>query len=98
MIEFCLCASLSILAIYVCINWQGMIFNGALPYLERYTPAIIKKPLYECLICMSSIWGGSIYLVYFGKLSPDIIEAILIIAGINTLLCVVLDKLTDYGC
>lgn len=98
MIEFCLCASLSILAIYVCINWPGMIFNRALPYLEEYTPAFIKKPLYECLICMSSIWGGSIYLIYFKSLHLDIVWAVLIIAGINTLLCLLLEKLTDYGC
>lgn len=98
MIEFCLCASLSILAIYVCINWPGMIFNRALPYLEEYTPAFIKKPLYECLICMSSVYTTLAWLLTYGTLHWQLLWAILIVAGINTLLCLTLENLTDYGC
>jgi len=87
--------SLICIAISVCINWDGMVLNWLKPYLELL-PVLIKKPLFECLICMSSLWT-IIYYIVFSLPLVKLPESILIVCGINTLLSIIIEKFTDYG-
>ena len=87
--------SLICLAISVCINWDGMILYWLKRYLERL-PVLLKKPLFECLICMSSLWT-IVYYIVFGLPFVQLPESILIVCGINTLLSIIIEKFTDYG-
>jgi hypothetical protein len=85
--------SLICLAIYVIVNWDGMIFHWLNRYLD-HIPEFIQKPLCKCLICMSSVWTCTYY--YWHGLTIDgLIESILIVAGMNTILAIILEKFTD---
>jgi hypothetical protein len=97
---FCLCSSLAQLAIYICINHQGMILHALqapLNLLFEEHP-YIAKPLYSCVICMASVYTAFFWFLVFGSCSFKLLFAILICAGINKLLCAYLEKNTDYGC
>lgn len=102
---FCTCVSLAITALYICIHREGMILHWLLPVLDKHCPAPLQKPLYDCIICMSSIWTA----VFDMLLTPQAINvtrsavsdlgiSILIVAGINILICALLEHWTDYGC
>ena len=96
MLQDAFCNSLIIVAIHACF-WPGMIFNCIRKRLTKL-PDVIKKPLYDCMICMSSIWG----IVYFAFSQPANIPIetyalrltlhVLIVCGIN----VVLDSCINY--
>lgn len=81
-----LITSFAIAAIHYMIAWEGMVLFPLKKYLERL-PVIIRKPLYECLFCMSSIWGITI-LYFIHKLPIDLhfIYYLFAIAGVNFLI------------
>jgi len=97
LLAFCFCCSLAITAIHVCITRPGMILNW-IGILTVRLPDWILKPLHDCLICMASVWTITFWFASGNSLRPTLIMAILIVAGINTIICALLDKLTDYGC
>lgn len=91
MIEYlsiCFASSLCVLTLYTLFSDDTSIF-GKFPYYIEKTPLrIFRKPLYECLVCMSSIWGGAFFFVlsnifYFDINLPNFLFSILIIAGFN---------------
>ena len=73
-----------------------MIFHALSEKLESW-PEVIRKPLYECPICMTPWWGIIIYLVghYVGlpEFSELTIQRILFTvftaAGINTIFLII---------
>ncbi len=91
-----------------------MIFRPVKERLDLLLPHTLTKPLYNCPICMSSFWTltlGSLCCVYDLMPVPALqhtaslwqslallIVLIPAVAGINTFLCVALDKWSDYGC
>lgn len=95
MIQLIFIISLTVLFLHVC-TWEGMIF-GSIGKLLKSLPNYIRKPLYDCPICMS-VWWGSIIL-YIGTITdawyqPKLFEWILIVfsaGGINTVLIYVVD-------
>ena len=109
-----LCFSLAIIGLYVSFQWPGMILRPVKEHLDALLPRALAKPLYDCPICMSSCWTiifGTIActcdLLPLPALSPSstwhanfalLLLLIPAVAGINTFLCIALDKLTDYGC
>lgn len=70
-------------------TWDGMILQPIREWLDwklsnKYGK-YIKKPLYDCLICMSSVWT----VLCFFAIDFNIAELpllVLIVAGINTIL------------
>lgn len=109
---FCLCCSFAQLAIYVSINHNGMLLNFTVPalnYVFRQPFEVITgnddtnffpihKPLYSCVVCMASFWTVIAWLLFFGNLNWTVCFAILVVAGINKMLCAILEKNTEYGC
>ncbi|HMX02958.1 MAG TPA: hypothetical protein PK511_09600 [Chitinophagales bacterium] len=82
--------SLQITFIHI-LFWDGMILqslrNNPLPWL-------VKKPLYDCLICMTSIWG--IFIWFFewdGKF--DLIAFLFLVGGINVLIMALVNNADD---
>lgn len=84
----CFASSLCVLTLYTLFS-DGQSIFGKFPYYIEKTPLrYFRKPLYECLVCMSSIWGGSFFFVFSTLFYLDIgviktLLAILIIAGFN---------------
>jgi hypothetical protein len=106
--------SLAIIGLYVSFQWPGMILRPVKEKLDTLLPHPLTKPLYNCPICMSSFWTIAFCCIacWFDLMPHSAVSAtstfrqnigllfflIPIVAGINTFLCISLDKLTDYGC
>lgn len=114
LIEIPLLFSLAILGIYVSFQWPGMILRPVKEKLDTLLPYTLTKPLYNCPICMSSFWTltlGSLCCVCgfmpvsvlphgaaLWQYAAVLVLLIPVVAGINTFLCVALDRMSDYGC
>ena len=114
LIEIPFLFSLAILGIYVSFQWPGMIFRPVKEKLDTLLPYTLTKPLYNCPICMSSLWTLTLgtlccvsdlmpapvlcHTVTFWQSLALLVLLIPVVAGINTFLCVALDKMSDYGC
>lgn len=86
MFEIVLIISLSIFGIHYSINGEGMIFNFLVPTLEKL-PSLIRKPLFECVVCMASFWSC----VFWLFIDFNLIITILAVAGLNSLLLYLYD-------
>ena len=84
MIEF-------ILSVVICSLWcfgiwiasdEGMILYKPKELAEKYLPYLIYKPLFGCVICYSSIHGGSLFMLINGDLKM-LLPAIVCTAGLN---------------
>ena len=61
MIEYIAITSLAIIMIYATTK-EGMIASFVPPLLW-WLPSWLKKPLYECPVCMCSVWGSIFFLL-----------------------------------
>ena len=93
------------MGLWICFNWQGMIFEPLAYHIEsicyRYhVPHYLLKPLWSCPTCMSSFWGLVFYIVLGHEfLSPmQMLLLLPVTAFINTLFCILLNKISDEGC
>ncbi|RNC66462.1 hypothetical protein [Proteiniphilum sp. X52] len=79
--------SLIITAIYAT-TWPGMIFHnptsGIKDLLEAKKIGVVYKPLFGCLICMSSFWTFIAWLISMDGF--HLIWVMLCVAGINTII------------
>jgi hypothetical protein len=97
--------SLAIMGLWICFNWRGMIFEPLAYSVEEicYThgiPHYLLRPLWSCPTCMSSFWGLVFYTM-FGHSYLPIAEMLLVVpvtAFINTLFCILLNRITEEGC
>ena len=95
-----LALSLAITGVYVAFQWQGMLLRPVKDYLDRLLPQQFTKPLYNCPICMASVYT-LLYYIGAGHSSLSLFECcwlLLTVAGINVFICITLNKTTDYGC
>lgn len=82
-------------------TWKGMIFYGPKEKLKNL-PSFIRKPFFECPICMTPWWGTIVYLVAHFSGLPEfeeltavrLIFTVLISSGINTVI-LLLNKIYD---
>ncbi len=78
--------SLAIAALHYMIVWEGMILYPLKKHLQ-HLPRLIRKPLFECLFCMSSIWGtASLFFVFKLQFNEYFIFNLFAIAGMNLLI------------
>lgn len=88
---FCLIASLIITCIHV-LFWDGMLLGNIRANMDEYLPYFWRKPVYDCIICMASFWGITIYSLAwaFGYRTEYQLELflpfLLTVCGINTLI------------
>lgn len=84
MLQQLLISCLILTGIHICF-WDGMILWRLKKYL-CCLPYFIQKPLFDCLICMASVWGTVLYFGYwYNDFSFQWIVFILALAGLNTI-------------
>lgn len=78
--------SLAIAALHYMIIWEGMFLFPLKKHLQ-HLPLLIRKPLFECLFCMGSIWGAiSLFFVFKLQFNEYFILCLFAIAGMNLLI------------
>jgi hypothetical protein len=65
--------------------WQGMIFAKAGRLFSKL-PTYIRKPLFECIVCMAPWWGVFIYTGIWQWNVVDVLLCVIVSAGINVLI------------
>ena len=55
-------------------------------WLDRYIPKMIRKPLYRCPVCMSSIWGTYFFLYSDQSGIMNWIVFVFAVCGVNFLI------------
>lgn len=87
MIEKAIILSLIITALHVAMC-EGMILNRLRiaigNALDRLKLSVLKKPIYECLICMGGVYSVLIYPVLWG-FSWDVLPVMLCVIGLNAI-------------
>lgn len=77
-------------------NEQDMIGVPVANFLTTHLPMWIVKPLFECLVCMSSIWTLVFWVAKYGAINSwGILVAVFIVAGMNTLISMVINSNVD---
>ncbi len=57
--------AIAINGVWVLFNEDGMIFNKWYDSVKGSIPTVIKKPIFSCIRCMGSFWGGLTYIPVF---------------------------------
>ena len=95
MIEKICIIALIITAIHVSM-YDGMIFGGFKDWiagvLDKWHCTALKRPLYECNICMGGIWTLIIYPALYG-FSFEIIPVMLGVIGANVIVAAIIKYL-----
>lgn len=68
---------------------EGMIF-GFVRKAFYHFPIWIKKPLYECLICMSPWYAVLCWFILGHALEYHLVHFILIVGGLNTIIVTII--------
>lgn len=95
MIELTLIISLVVLFIHAT-TWEGMI-NEWVSRVLWHAPPWIKKPLFDCPICMAP-WWGSLILLLFGVFTDNWLHPFIWVitlfaaGGINTVLIYIISS------
>ncbi|KEO73789.1 hypothetical protein [Anditalea andensis] len=82
-------------------TWKGMIFYNQKEKLV-WLPSYIKKPFFDCPVCMTPWWGIIVYLLaHFSGIAEfsvltiaRLIFTVMVSAGINTVI-LLLNKIYD---
>lgn len=96
MIEKSFILALIVLFLHAC-TWKGMIFSFVAENLKDL-PDFIKKPLYDCPICMTLWWGalinwiGNISNIWQSHNPVELGFILFAAAGINTVLIYIVEQ------
>jgi hypothetical protein len=80
--EETLLISLICLAIYLAINWSGMLLHFLAPHVDKL-PNFVKKPLCSCLPCMGGLYSFTILIVAQRGLNLAFAVTVLSVIGLN---------------
>lgn len=87
MIEKAIILSLIITAMHVSMC-EGMLLNPLRVMignaLDKAKLSVLKKPIYECLICMGGVYSVLIYPILWG-FSFEVLPVMLCVIGLNTI-------------
>lgn len=99
MIERICIISLIITGIHMTMQ-EGMIFEhlGVLigNTLDRFHMSILRKPIYECLICMGGLWTVILYVCMFG-ISWELVPMVPAVIGLNSIISSFIKYIMEYG-
>ena len=87
-----LVTSIQIVFIHV-LFWDGMIFAFM---KENRLNSFVQKPLYSCLICMTSIWGCLLWLFEWQG-TIEFMPFLFTVGGINVLIYGIVGRAEDYN-
>lgn len=89
--------SLIITAVHVT-TWDGMIFHRPAEWLggvlDFFHATFLRKPLFECLICMGGVWTLILDTIIFGWTWFVLVDMLAVI-GLNTLITAVICRLNE---
>ena len=95
MLEQIIILSLIITAVHVT-TWEGMIFHRPAlllgDLLDRLHLTVLRKPLFECIICMGGIYTLVLYPILYGW-SWNLLPTMLGVIGLNTLIAAFICRL-----
>lgn len=95
MLEQIVILSLIITAIHVT-TWEGMIFHRPAlllgDLLDLMFLSILRKPLFECIICMGGVYTLVLYPILYGW-SWNLLPTMLGVIGLNTLIAAFICRL-----
>lgn len=94
---FSFSVSLICLTVHVVLTWDGMIFFEAGEYLTAIFGPVTMKPFFGCLICMCSVWSIAFWFITGHSFEWNLIPAILITGGFNTLWSCLLSLTEEHG-
>lgn len=80
MIEFVFLSALKIVCIHLCIKHEGNILFFIRKAGDEYWPVLMQKPIYDCLPCMSLLYGTLIYFISGSEV--NYFDFILCLAGL----------------
>lgn len=87
--------SLFCTGLFVAMNGRDMILVPVANWLSHYLPEIVRKPLFECLICMASVWTLVYWLVFVRDFWAELPLTLFMVAGINAIISVAIKPLFD---
>lgn len=90
-----LITSLQIIFIHI-LFWDGMLLAPIKYWLHSLLPLWFRKPLYDCLICMTSVWGIALYFLEWNH-QFNIIWFLFAVGGINTIIYGIIGNADDYN-
>lgn len=82
--------SLQIVFIHI-LFWDGMILEFM---RENKLPTFFQKPLYDCVICMTSVYGFLFWLLEW-NMSVNLFQFWFVVGGINVLLSGIIGRAED---
>lgn|ERR1700741_1574231 len=88
MLQHIIINSLIIIGIHITC-WPDMLFEAIANELDGLLPPWLRKPLYDCVMCMSSIWGFSYLLCIHPNCIDSVLKVIahiLAVCGINAII------------
>lgn len=89
--------SLIITAVHVC-TWDGMLLSRTASWLgslfDRLHLSVLRRPLFECLICMGGVYTLVLDPLLFGW-SWWIIVDMLCVIGMNTLISAIICRINE---
>lgn len=97
MLEQIVILSLIITAVHVT-TWEGMIFHRPAlllgDLLDLMFLSVLRKPLFECLICMGGVYTLVLYPILYGW-SWNLLPTMLGVVGLNTLIAAFICRLHE---
>ena len=82
---FCFFVSLFCVGLFTATNGQGMILIPLARYLTIHVSEFVRKPIFECLPCMSSIYAIIFWCVLMRANWFMLVPCIFVVCGLNTL-------------
>lgn len=93
MLELVIFCSL-ICTFWYALFWEDMIFEVPGEFMRINLPTYITKPLFDCLTCMSGVWGIVLAAIFMDHPAiSDIIKFVFFLGGMNTIIHAVLNYL-----
>lgn len=93
MLEQVCIISLMVWAVFTVFQ-ETMIFGFCRQWLDRL-PEIIRRPLYDCVICMTPWWGTAAYWIFFGHSIVDWVITFIAATGLTSFLLMLLNAGDD---
>jgi len=94
-LELTLLTSLKIIFMYgamkpgMVFDFLPRVFDWVLHWLPMEAQLYLKKPLYDCVFCMASVWGLLFTYQYF-EITVDYVFLILQVGGVNYLVATII--------
>lgn len=85
-----LITSLQIVFVHI-LFWPGMLFEFM---RENKLPSLIQKPLYDCVICMTSFWGTLLW-VFEWQTTVQFFPFLFTVGGISVLISGIIGRAED---